>query len=520
MVSGGNPKYPAGTAVTLRAVSGHRDGTLTDCPGDAVYAQLPQIAQDAYAIGAPQDLRAGGERPRPRTPCASRATLSSSLTWTVRVLDAAGTTIASRSGTGARVAWTWDGRSAAGTPVAPGVAASWSIEAQDAAGTRALPATGGLLGTATPDVQGATSAVSVAPSSISPDGDGQADAATVTFSLAAPANVTVTVQDSIGTVLSTVMPPTAVAAGPVSLTWAGAAADPGTTVPDGAYRVVVTSTDAAGTATSASAPISVVRAASALTGPRSAISPNHDHRGDSATFRWTQLEPAHATLQIVSASAPLATVLDADLPVGPARAVWSGTSTAKLQSGTLGAVLTLTTEAGQQQLQTTFAIDLTPPTARGLQARTRAGGGFVRFRLTEPAYVQLRVQGHLIGGYVEHRAGVGRHPLPPCGSPGPPRRAAPARPRGQRGPCTSRPAAVAARCPIPRVTIPRTHPLLCGVRAGLVLREHLEHGREALELLARGSLGEVGLRGCRRRSRARRPRARPGARLRSSAPCG
>jgi hypothetical protein len=66
----------------------------------------------------------------------------------------------------------------------------------------------------------------------------------------------------------------------------------------------------------------------------------------------------------------------------------------------------LTTDAGQQQLQTTFAIDLTPPTTRGLQARTRVGGGFVRFRLTEPAYVQLRVQGHLIGGYVEHRAGL------------------------------------------------------------------------------------------------------------------
>jgi N-acetylmuramoyl-L-alanine amidase/FlgD Ig-like domain len=405
MVSGGNPKYPAGTQVTLRAVSGHRDGTLTDCPGDTIYAQLPQIAEDAYASGLPK-IFAPEASALTSYPVRFAAALSSTLSWTVRVLDAAGTTIASKSGTGSSVAWSWDGRSAAGAPVAPGVAASWSIDAQDAAGNRALPATGGLLGSAPPIVQGSTSAVTVAPSSISPDGDGQADAATVTFSVASPVAVTVTVQDSLGTVLSMVLPTTAVPAGPVSLSWAGAAADPGTTVPDGAYRMVVTTTDAAGVSTSASAPISIVRAAGALTGPLVSVSPNRDRRGDNATFRWTQLEPSHATLKIVSASAPLATVLDADLPVGPARGVWDGSSTSKLTSGSLGAVLTLTTEAGQQLLQTTFTVDLTPPGVRGLQARTRAGGGFVRFSLSEPGYVQLRVQGHLLGGYVKHRAGV------------------------------------------------------------------------------------------------------------------
>jgi hypothetical protein len=216
----------------------------------------------------------------------------------------------------------------------------------------------------------------------------------------------VTVQDDLGSILSTVLPPTAVPAGPMSLNWAGAAADPGTTVPDGAYRIVVTSTDAAGVSTSSSAPIAVVRAASSLTGPLLAVSPNHDRRGDSATFHWVQAQPSHATLRIVSASAPLATVLDTDLPAGRARAVWDGDSTTKLLSGSLGAVLTLTTEAGQQLLQTTFTVDLTPPAARGLQARTRAGSGFVRFRLSEAGYVQLRVQGHLLGPYLKRKAGV------------------------------------------------------------------------------------------------------------------
>ncbi len=263
MVSGGNPKYAAGTQVTLRAVSGHRDGTLTDCPGDTIYAELPQIAQDAYASGLPK-IFAPQASALTSYPVRFAATLSTSLIWTVRVLDAAGTTIASKSGTGTSVAWIWDGRSAAGAPVAPGVAASWSIEAQDAAGNHALPATGGLLGTAAPVTPGSASAVTVAPSSISPDGDGQADAATVTFSLASPATVTVTVQDSLGAVLSTVLPPTPMQAGPVSLDWTGAGADPGTTVPDGAYRVVVATTDGAGVSTTSSAPVAVVRAASAL----------------------------------------------------------------------------------------------------------------------------------------------------------------------------------------------------------------------------------------------------------------
>ena len=36
-------KYPANARVSLRRVSGHRDADSTDCPGDALYAELPAI---------------------------------------------------------------------------------------------------------------------------------------------------------------------------------------------------------------------------------------------------------------------------------------------------------------------------------------------------------------------------------------------------------------------------------------------------------------------------------------------
>src|SRR4051794_26127733 len=35
--------YPAGAQVTLDRISGHRDGDATACPGDGLYAQLPEL---------------------------------------------------------------------------------------------------------------------------------------------------------------------------------------------------------------------------------------------------------------------------------------------------------------------------------------------------------------------------------------------------------------------------------------------------------------------------------------------
>jgi len=54
-VSGGSNKYAKGRPVTLFRISGHRDAGLTDCPGDALYRQLPLIR--AIAGAAPAGLR-------------------------------------------------------------------------------------------------------------------------------------------------------------------------------------------------------------------------------------------------------------------------------------------------------------------------------------------------------------------------------------------------------------------------------------------------------------------------------
>jgi hypothetical protein len=55
VVSGGGSlnRYKAGTPVALQRISGHRDGDATECPGNALYAQLPDLRGRAAALAGP-----------------------------------------------------------------------------------------------------------------------------------------------------------------------------------------------------------------------------------------------------------------------------------------------------------------------------------------------------------------------------------------------------------------------------------------------------------------------------------
>jgi hypothetical protein len=52
LTSGGGDlnRYKSGTPVTLNRICGHRDGDATECPGTALYAQLPELRRRAAAI--------------------------------------------------------------------------------------------------------------------------------------------------------------------------------------------------------------------------------------------------------------------------------------------------------------------------------------------------------------------------------------------------------------------------------------------------------------------------------------
>ncbi len=55
IVSGGGSlnRYPSGTPVALQRISGHRDGDSTECPGNALYAQLPELRRRAASLAGP-----------------------------------------------------------------------------------------------------------------------------------------------------------------------------------------------------------------------------------------------------------------------------------------------------------------------------------------------------------------------------------------------------------------------------------------------------------------------------------
>jgi N-acetylmuramoyl-L-alanine amidase-like protein len=55
VVSGGGSlnRYSSGTPVAMQRISGHRDGDKTACPGNALYAQLPELRRRAARLAGP-----------------------------------------------------------------------------------------------------------------------------------------------------------------------------------------------------------------------------------------------------------------------------------------------------------------------------------------------------------------------------------------------------------------------------------------------------------------------------------
>jgi N-acetylmuramoyl-L-alanine amidase len=124
----GNERFPPGTRLRLRAVSGHRDTGATSCPGAALYRLLPRIAASVRRIGLPKifDPRVKGSLRRLGqdgvAPIRFRATLSEAAGWTLIVRGPDGV-VATHDGHGDAVDWTWPGA----VPLLPGGAYRWTL---------------------------------------------------------------------------------------------------------------------------------------------------------------------------------------------------------------------------------------------------------------------------------------------------------------------------------------------------------------------------------------------------------
>jgi hypothetical protein len=366
-ISGGNYKFRSGKNVTLRAISGHRDTGPSECPGAVAYALLPGIAKRVSVTGLPKlytptVIGALGGLVR------FQARLSSSLPWTVTVVDQLGRTAASGSGRGTAIDWTWS------SLVAGKGLFTWTITAP---GTR--PATG-TIGVARPIPVPALSLTNLAatPSVITPNADGTDDAMTVSFTLGTAAIVTAQVLDGGGAPLLTLLNEQR-SAGNNTFGWGAHV------LPDGRYRMVVTARSGTKAVTK-SADVVVDRTLAALQAVPTVISPNGDGFNDATTLSFMLAQNVPVRLDIVQAGIVVGSPFQGQLGIGPQTLVWDGSGFgAPLFDGTYLATITVTDQLGDVQLSRPITIDNTAPKLTLLDKAT------LTFALDEPATVTALV---------------------------------------------------------------------------------------------------------------------------------
>jgi hypothetical protein len=381
VASGGSERYASGVPVTLEAVSGHRDTGRTECPGDAFYGRLDEIAAAAREIGGPKIFE-------PRVEVASegpvrfRARLSTSLHWEVTVADVNGAVVAGGSGTGTAVDWTWD-------VAAPPARYSWEISAG-----RARPATGTLragTGGAALELQNLVAS----PAAVSPNGDGQGDTALVGFTLTAPANVSVDVYDVGQNLVLPVLADLRLLAGKQTVL-----VDP-STLADGTYTVAVRARGDDGGEVESVAQFSVSRLLSLVSATPSVFSPNGDGRRDRLAVEFDLTAPAAVRILVRREGRWVATPLDESLQPGHQRLAWDGTrSGGQLHDGSYEVTVEASNEVSTTFFSLEFAVDITAPRLRVVSTRPLELG------VSEPAVLKLSVDGRALKRVVRHAGTV------------------------------------------------------------------------------------------------------------------
>jgi uncharacterized protein with LGFP repeats len=362
----GNPRFPKGVPVPLRAISGHRDTGFTDCPGNALYAELPQIAHDVAQLGLPKLYepvvtgRIGG-------PIRFTARLSSDLPWTVTVTNAEGATVAQGAGTTAAVDFTWD------ATLAPPDTYTWTIEAPDV-----RPAAGTVLG---PRVTLAVQNAKATPAVLSPGGSPSDDTTTITYTLTEAATVTATLLDQNGKTVATLFTDTKTA-GKQSFTFTAQSG-----LPNGAYTIQISAVAANGAAAKTLVPLTIDDTLDAFT-----IAPTifSAATGGAANVTFTlRRGPVTVALQVLRGQKLVASPITNTY--GPSRVTvnWRGTldNGKRAPDGVYTLVLAVTDGATVFSRSGTVTLDSTPPKIRVLSYRA------LRFRVSEAATVTLVVGG-------------------------------------------------------------------------------------------------------------------------------
>jgi flagellar hook assembly protein FlgD len=370
VTSGGNSKYRAGAVVSARAISGHRNFYPTDCPGNALYGLLPGITKDVAALGGPK-LFAPVLSGKLGGPIRFTGRLSASLPWTVTVTDAAGAVVASGSGVGTTIDWTWDA-----TLVRPATYV-WTMSA----GPTVRPARGAIGGTlptaSITDVRASPAVTSTT--------------SQITYTLAAPATVSATLVDANGLTVAPLFSETK-PAGKQAFTFTVAP-----TVLDGVYTIRFVAVTADGRQATASVLLQIDRSVIDFSASPAAISPNGDGIQDTVAVSFDLARPAAATLALTRQRRTLVTIATGSYAAAvPFATSWDGTSNGSpVPDGTYD----LSLQVGAVTRTLPLTIDRLPPVLRPISWR------HLRFQVDGPATVTLSANGQ---SYVKRVKAAGR----------------------------------------------------------------------------------------------------------------
>jgi flagellar hook assembly protein FlgD len=373
-ISGGNPEYPAGTAVRLRAVSGHRDTGPTSCPGSALYAQIPALARAIAAHGGPKlyDPEVSGQL---GGPVRVTGRLSTALPWTVTIKDGDGTSVAVGSGSGTAVDWTWD---ASGYPFGT---FTYTVEA----GPDVRPWTAAVPGPPPLAVRDLTAK----PRALAPDHDGVLGTMSVTFSLTTAATVTVSVLDGSRTTVKKLAANRSLPAGTTRLLWDGRNGS-GALVADGPYAVRV-SAASPGQSDSAERDIVVDRTLRYLKAAPRRFSPTGDGRRDTATATFSLAHAATVRVRVLSGDSRVVTLFSGSLVTGVHSFPWDGRDLdgARVADRRYAFSVDATTDLGTRTLHRAVLVDTSRPVLRIERAVSRDERTVVRFWLSERAALRV-----------------------------------------------------------------------------------------------------------------------------------
>jgi flagellar hook assembly protein FlgD len=374
-ISAGSSRWPAGTRVRLRAISGHRDTSYTSCPGNTVYGLLGSIARRVTNIGLPKLWNPKAEGAVGGL-VRFTARLSSARAWRVQVKDAVGTVVAHGSGYGTAVAWTWD------ASAVPAAYFTYTISA----GADVRPATFPVPGPPPLAVTG----LKATPRALTPNGDWSGERTTVRFRLNRRASLRVrVVTASSGLLVRTLLARAVRSAGARSLSWNGTAGD-GTPVADGRYRIEV-SAEAGVEAVSRRVTVVVDRTLGGMSATPRAISPNGDGRVDTLKIGYALTRAATVRVQIRRNGTVLRRLVRSSSQVAGAYTLdWDGLAKGvRVSDGTVNAVVLATTSLGTRKLTRPIRIDTRPPIVSRRSLRVVRGVTHLRFTLNESARLRI-----------------------------------------------------------------------------------------------------------------------------------